>query len=148
MNRLLTSSAMLIALSAPAVAQQASPSGRQGIEQLVASYEACFNKHDAACIANLYAPDGILVEPDRHINAGRKAIEQSYQARFKAGADVHGRLIVDQVFPLSAETSMYLGEFHMTNGPRNSDGHFTAVAVNKGGEWKIHLANAFANPSP
>jgi uncharacterized protein (TIGR02246 family) len=146
MNRLLMSSAILISLLAPAMAQ----SERQGIEKLIASYEACFNKHDAACIGNLYAPDGILVEPDRHINAGRKAVEQSYQARFdkdKSGA-MHIRLIVDQVLPVNGGTAVYVGDFHATNGPHKADGHFTAVAASEGGAWKIHLANAFTDPTP
>jgi uncharacterized protein (TIGR02246 family) len=151
MNRLLTSSAILIALSTPTVAQQSDTSRRQAVEKILATYEADFNKHDAAGISGLYSKDGILLSPDGKTRTGQEEIEENYEDTFKSGVN-NIQFTLNKVAPLATDSVIYLGQFHASgegkNGPMTSDGHFSAVAVREGGTWKIHLATAFRGPPP
>jgi uncharacterized protein (TIGR02246 family) len=75
-------SLMLSAVAMPAMAQNI----KQDIEQLRAAYEACVNKHDAACVASMYAKDGVQINPDGSAVAP-DGIKARYEGGFKTGHD-------------------------------------------------------------
>src|SRR5258708_5856241 len=82
MLRPLFLSLMLSAMAVPALAQDL----RQEIDQLRAAYETCVNKHDASCVAALYAKDGFQINPDGTAVAP-DGIKARYEGGFKNGHD-------------------------------------------------------------
>jgi len=144
---------IVIAFTAPGLAQQADQSTRQQIERLMATYAENFNKHDAAGIASLYTKDGMLVSSSaaKIVKNGPQEIEEFYQNLFKTGLN-HVQTTVDQVFPLGTESAIYLGEYHVTgegqSGALKADGHYTAVDMHESSTWKVRLLTAFPNPPP
>jgi uncharacterized protein (TIGR02246 family) len=132
----------------PVFAQQADL--RQQIEQIVAAYTGNFNKGDAAGVAGLYTKDGILVTPSAKIvKNGQQEITEHNQALMKLGYN-HDEGTIDQVSPLGNDEAISVGEYHFTgqgqNGPIKSDGHWTALYVREGGQWKIRLLTALNDP--
>ena len=64
--------------SAPAQ-QQVDQNTRQQLDSLYAAYHDNWNKQDAAGIASLYTPDGVLVTSDG-VNNGSQAIVELYMS--------------------------------------------------------------------
>ena len=62
----------------------------------------------------------------------------------------HDEGTIDQVTPLGNDEAISVGEYHFTgqgqNGPIKSDGHWTALYVREGGQWKIRLLTALNDP--
>ena len=137
-----------VSFATPVSAQQADL--RQQIEQIVAAYTGHFNKGDAAGVAGLYTKDGILVTPSAKIvKNGQQEITEHNQALMKLGYN-HDEGTIDQVSPLGNDEAISVGEYHFTgqgqNGPIKSDGHWTALYVREGGQWKIRLLTALNDP--
>lgn len=70
--------AMLFAAAAPA------PSPRATVTAMFAA----FNRHDAAALARLYAPDAILTSPDHCRPRGHADVARSYAALFAELPDI------------------------------------------------------------
>ena len=71
-------------LTTSAFAQGVDQNTRQQIEQIVTTYRADWNKHDAAGIAGLYTKDGVVVtQAPKIVKTGPQEIEQNYQNLFK-----------------------------------------------------------------
>jgi ketosteroid isomerase-like protein len=66
--------------------------------QVVEAMFAAFNRHDAAAIARLYAPDARLASSDFCSPRGGKDVERTYRALFAALPD-----IIDEVEIIVAE---------------------------------------------
>ena len=137
-----------VSFATPVSAQQADL--RQQIEQILAAYTGNFNQGDAAGIAGLYTKDGILVTPSAKIvKNGQQEITEHNQALMKLGYN-HDEGTIDQVSPLGNDEAISVGEYHFTgqrqNGPIKSDGHWTALYVREGGQWKIRLLTALNDP--
>jgi uncharacterized protein (TIGR02246 family) len=142
--------ALGLTTSAPAQ-QQVDQNTRQQLDSLYAAYHDNWNKQDAAGIASLYTPDGVLVTSDG-VNNGSQAIIEHYKDLFKRGITHHDSATIDQMIPLGNNAVMIVGEYHLSgqgqNGPIKADGHYTAVDVLDGGAWKIRLLTAVNNPPP
>lgn len=78
--------AMLLAAATP----PASPAPRSVVK---AMFEA-FNRHDAAAIARLYAPDARLASSDFCAARGRDDVARTYAALFAAYPDIRDRIEV------------------------------------------------------
>lgn len=134
----------IVALAAPAIA--ADEGLKQEIEKVGSAYAASFNKQDGAGIAALYAPGGVHVNP-----AGpRSDIAQFYEGAFKAGFD-HEEVTVDQVWQLSPDTALSIGQYKITGKNQSgaameTGGIWTATDVRDGGTWKIRMLSAMPKP--
>ena len=136
-----------VSFATPLSAQQADL--RQQIEQILTAYTGNFNKGDAVGIAGLYTKDGILVTPSAKIvKNGQQEITEHTQALMKLYN--HDEGTIDQVTPLGNDEAISVGEYHFTGqrqiGPIKSDGHWTALYVREGGQWKIRLLTALNDP--
>lgn len=137
---------LLMAASVPAIAADADI--KQEVEKVASAYSDNFNKQNAAGIAALYANGGMQVNP----TGPHTDIAQAYEGAFKAGFN-HNEIKVDQVWPLSTDTLMSMGEYHITGktqsgAPLDVTGLWTAVDVREGGTWKIKLLTAFPKAPP
>jgi uncharacterized protein (TIGR02246 family) len=136
--------------SAPAQ-QQVNQNTRQQLDSLYAAYHDNWNKQDAAGIASLYTPDGVLVT-DRDISNGSQAIIEHYKDVFKRGITHHDSATIDQMMPLGNNAVMIVGEYHLSgqgqSGSIKADGHYTAVDVREGDTWKIRMLTATPTPPP
>ena len=136
-----------VSFATPLSAQQADL--RQQIEQILTAYTGNFNKGDAAGVAGLYTKDGILVTPSAKIvKNGQQEITEHTQALMKLYN--HDEGTIDQVTPLGNDEAISVGEYHFTgqgpNGPTKPDGHWTALYVREGGQWRIRLLTALNDP--
>jgi uncharacterized protein (TIGR02246 family) len=61
----------------------------QAATDLSRQYDANYADKNAAAMAALYAPDGVLVSPSGSIIRGREALKAYYVKRFAAGARGH-----------------------------------------------------------
>jgi len=106
-----------LSTSAPAQ-QQLDQNTQQKIEQNIAAYHDAWNKQDAAGIASLYTPDGVLVTADaKAVKNGSQEIIEHYQDIFKRWH--HASATVDQLMPLGNNAVMLVGEYHLSGqGPK------------------------------
>ena len=140
----------VLGLAVSASAQQVDQNTQQQIEQLVTTYRANWNNHNAAGIAGLYTKDGVQVTA-AGVRSGPAEIEQAYQSAMKTFPQHNGQTI-EQISPLGNDADIRIGQFHLSgqgqNGPTKLDGRYTAVDVREGGTWKIRLLTAVPIPPP
>jgi uncharacterized protein (TIGR02246 family) len=55
------------------------------ISRVMAEYEAAYHRNDAAAMAQLYAPNGLLLPPGRELIRGRDAIRKFWEQGMEAG---------------------------------------------------------------
>src|SRR5215467_1821882 len=127
-----------LSLTTSANAQQVDQDTQQQIEQLVTTYRANWNNHNAAGIADLYTKDGVLVsQAPKVVKTGQQEIAQQYETAFKTVS--HNDGATAEVYPLATDTVYSVGEYHLSgqnqNGPVKVDGHWTAIYVRDGGTW-------------
>jgi uncharacterized protein (TIGR02246 family) len=138
-----------VSFASPVSAQQADL--RQQIEQIATAYTGNFNKEDAAGIAGLYTKDGILVTlAAKIVNNGQQEITERNKALMKLGYN-HDAATIDQVSPLGNDEAISAKRISLywpgQNGSIKADGHWTALYVREGGQWKIRLLTALKSLS-
>ena len=103
----------VLGLAVSALAQQVDQNTQQQIEQLVTSYRANWNSHNAAGIAGLYTKDGVLVsQAPKVVKTGPQEIVQQYETVFKTMS--HNDGATAEVFPLGTDTVYSVGEYHLS----------------------------------
>jgi uncharacterized protein (TIGR02246 family) len=147
----IASAIAVLGFALPASAQKADQNTQQQIEQLVTTYRANWNNHNAAGIADLYTKDGVLVsQAPKVVKTGQQEIAQQYETAFTTVS--HNDAATADVYPLATDTVYSVGEYHLSgqnqNGPIKVDGHWTAVYVRDGGAWKIKLLTAVPDLPP
>ena len=88
----IATAALQLAVLAGAPAAPGSGCGAQPRETVLCWF-AAFNRHDAAAIERLYAPDAVLRDPDHRMLRGNKPIAATYRSLFRHVPDVHDRLL-------------------------------------------------------
>jgi uncharacterized protein (TIGR02246 family) len=83
--------AILSAAAGPAARAQPTSDDAvlQAARSLAQQYDAHYAAREAGAMAELYAPDGVLVSPAGTVVRGREALRAYYQARFASGARDH-----------------------------------------------------------
>lgn len=76
-------------------AEVTQPELLQAATDLGHRYDTNYAARDAAAMAMLYAPDGILVSPSGPIIRGRDALKAYYTARFASGARDHAIKVLE-----------------------------------------------------
>ena len=124
--------AFLIALVAPAVAQQAQ------IEAVNAKWMELFNKGDFQGIAELYTVDAIAFPPGSALVRGKAAIG----AMWKGMAEQAGnpRVTILEVKRLGPAAAREIGTFSLTTkgaSPKEISGKYLVVWERVRGQWKL-----------
>src|SRR3954462_11462034 len=55
------------------------------ISRVMTEYQAAYHRNDAAAMAELYAPNGLLLPPGRELIRGREAIRKFWEQGMEAG---------------------------------------------------------------
>lgn len=144
----------LLAIAAPAVAQQKAAGSDRAMAQAVAWQKHVadvFNTHSAASVAALYSADAVFVDPSGNAVTGRPAIEAVEVATFKAWGDFkfastikEARAIGNGVW-FTFETTV---DAKATNGPFIVRLHGLNVLVRQGKDWKIAVTSLGVNLPP
>ena len=95
----IASAIAVLGFALPASAQKVDQNTQQQIEQLVTTYRANWNNHNAAGIADLYSKDGVLVsQAPKVVKTGQQEIAQQYETAFKTL--FHNDAATAEVYPL------------------------------------------------
>jgi uncharacterized protein (TIGR02246 family) len=146
---------LTVALAVGSAAESKSPSNVGGLagdvanEQLVRElyddFVAAWNRHDVETMANTWAIDGDLLEPDGAVAKGRDAVRR-HLARQHASvfAKTHLALSVADVWFMSENVALVDGgyEIYGIRTPDGSElparrGHLTSVLLKEHGKWWI-----------
>ena len=117
---------------------------------LATKQSEAFTNKDAAAVAALFTADGVLVAPDG-IFSGRQAIEKRYEDTFQRWPftffnDLRGHLkAIDNVVWSFGEWG---GTLQGETGPVPVNGHFSAIYVREGDDWKIRMLTLSQAPGP
>jgi uncharacterized protein (TIGR02246 family) len=154
MRRTAIAALFVLGLTAPALAQQATPASEQELRQaaamLGAEYDQSYNTKSASAMASLYTENGTLIPPGRAPVQGRQALTVYYQGRFDTGITGHATRMVE-VHPLG-DGGFAIGQFSVTvpgpNGapPRELHGNTVYILERTPAGWKFRLV--MASPLP
>ncbi len=95
MQRMLVAALLSIVAAVPCWAADVTPQDlMRAATDLGSQYDANYNAKNAAGMAALYAPDGVMISPGPVLR-GTAELEAYYQSRFAAGATGHHTTIVE-----------------------------------------------------
>ncbi|MBR1290213.1 DUF4440 domain-containing protein [Bradyrhizobium ottawaense] len=132
MRNIASAIAIVIALSAPALAQKAE------IEANNAKWIEMFNKGDFSGIASLYSADATALPPGSAMVQGRPAIEVMWKSMAEQVTDP--KLTTVDVKPLGSSAAREIGTFVLkTKGstPQEVTGKYVVVWEKVGDDWKL-----------
>jgi uncharacterized protein (TIGR02246 family) len=117
------------------------------IQRLIANFVQTYDRHDAASVAAFYTQDGVFVAATGVPVAGKDAIEKFYAAAFKEANPILDAKATE--IHALGENAWAIGQFTLKgggqSGPAEMNGHWAAVYLSEGGEWKIRMLSAGAN---
>ncbi|WP_245453772.1 DUF4440 domain-containing protein [Bradyrhizobium sp. AC87j1] len=132
MRNIASAIAIVISLSAPALAQKAE------IEANNAKWIEMFNKGDFSGIASLYSADATALPPGSAMVQGRPAIEVMWKSMAEQVTDP--KLTTVDVKPLGSSAAREIGTFVLkTKGstPQDVTGKYVVVWEKVGDDWKL-----------
>jgi uncharacterized protein (TIGR02246 family) len=136
-----------LALSPAAAAQTSDPAPK--IESFITDYMQTLNRHDATALANFFAEDAVFVPATGVPLNGRDAIEKFYANFFKQNPSETAK--ATEIHALG-DNAWGIGEYDIkltgTNGPAELKGHWAAIYVPVGDEWKVRMLSAGPNAQP
>jgi uncharacterized protein (TIGR02246 family) len=134
-------------LALPAAAQQMKCDGPQDACQALAElsnrYMTAIDKADAAAIAALYTPDGVIAS-EGPIVSGKDAIEKLYTNFWKDVKSISGSSASINEAQVRGNTAWGVGTWVVTENRSNNTsqavhGNWGAVYSNDGGSWKFRM---------
>ena len=136
------------ALIAPSAAFADDADIKKAAPQMASAYMDVFNKQDAAGLAARYTPDAVVVNP-----AGMTQVSAKFFEAFFADGPRRIETVFDQVWPVTADTALGAGTFHLTGKNLKGEavdfkGRWTAAYVRQDGNWKIRLLTTMPLPPP
>jgi uncharacterized protein (TIGR02246 family) len=119
-------------------------------QELGRQYDTNYNGKNAAGMAGLYVPDGVLVSPGPVLR-GREALAKYYQSRFDAGAHGHATTI-SETHQLG-DGGYGIGQFTVmaptpTGETRELHGNLSIVYRHGADGWHLALVAASVPPPP
>ena len=137
----ITTSLAAIALVAPVRAQDI----KQELQKVLAAYQECVGKHDAACVASLYSKDGVQINPGGTFSDLKKL----YEDNFKGGTD-SVVIRTDEIWPINNDLALAKGDADISrtqDRPKISV-FWSSVYVREGGQMKIRMLTVGMKPPP
>jgi uncharacterized protein (TIGR02246 family) len=119
-------------------------------KELGQQYDANYNAKNAAGMAALYVPDGVLVSPGPVVK-GAEALKPYYQSRFDAGATGHVTTINE--VHVQGDGGFGIGQFQVSvptpdGGKREIKGNLAAVYAHGPDGWHLRMVMASVPPPP
>lgn len=130
----------LVMSSALAMAAEPSNDDVGQIEEEVAAYVKAFNAKDAAALARHWSESGAYVRPaDGRRLVGRKAIQKEFEAAFAEQPEAVLAVKVHTIRFVTSDVAIEEGTAEVTALPDTipSRTDYTAVHVNRDGEWQV-----------
>ena len=130
--------ALALALSACATAGR--PAAEAALAETCARFEAAVDRGDAAAVAGFFLPDGDRVNATGAWMHGREEIERSYAGMFerrKADASTTPFRPERTIRFVENDVAIVDGRWNGVRGGRPVAGHYTLVALRRGGEWRF-----------
>jgi uncharacterized protein (TIGR02246 family) len=117
--------------------------------ELGRQYDTNYNAKNAAAMAGLYAPDGVLISPGPVVR-GVDQLAAYYQSRFASGATGHQTRIVE--VHVQGDSGYGVGQFAVTvpvpgGGSRELRGNLAMVYGHAADGWHLRLVAASV-PAP
>lgn len=123
---------------APQGSQAAAPSSPEarGVREVVDAFVRAYNAKDAKAIADQFAEDGRIVEPDGSITTGREAIERRYREAFEESPDASIEVTSDNVRLLAPDVALEEGRATLhSEGVPARPRRYHAIYVRRDGHW-------------
>ena len=119
---------------APPPPPDTSAEDKAAIEATTPVWEEAFNAGDAATIAGLYTPDGILYPPNAEPVQGREAIQAFWQGVIDTG--IKGKLVIEET-GVDGDMGFKLGTFELmtAEGEPVDMGHWMEVWMRTDEGW-------------
>lgn len=135
---LLVASAGCAAQSNPVVDAAAEAAAIEAVDQQLL---AAARSHDAAAFAAVFAPDGLLLFPNRPIVRGQEAIQQAIAPDFAMPGFSVTWEQSDLMLAASGDLAVSNGTYHLTfslpDGPVEDHGKYMTVWRKVDGEWRV-----------
>ena len=126
-----------------------SPGDEAAVRALVEQYQQGFNANDASKAASVYAEDAVFVDVSGRVWEGRAQLEKELAGDSSAAARPRLNLTVQAVRFIKPDVALVRGTSMIEGGnvpPGEGSGHWAVVAMKIGGQWKVEMAEAAANP--
>ncbi len=114
----------------------------QAIRQVVDDFVRAYNGHDAAAIAALFTPDGLITSEDGKAASGRKAIEQVFAGIFKEHPKTRIQDTIESIRRVNAAQAIEDGRtvvIHDEAMPAEKN-RYRVVHVKREGKWLMASA--------
>jgi uncharacterized protein (TIGR02246 family) len=132
-----------------AVAQTSDPAPKS--ESMIAEYVKAYNQHDASAMAGYYTEDAVIIPATGVPVKGKNEIEKFLTNFLKQMGNPTETAKVTEIHAIG-DGAWGFGEYDAKingqNGPAEIKGHWTAVYVPVGGEWKVRMLSAGPNAQP
>lgn len=131
---------VVLVIAGASLAQDAEPSAdEKAIRQTAVGYAKAFNARDAKAIAELWTPEGELVNEQGQEFRGRKAIEKEFAGIFAEHKNLAAEIVVNSVrFPAKdVAVESGTGWVRTTAGVPVSAARYVAIHVKQEGKWQI-----------
>jgi uncharacterized protein (TIGR02246 family) len=147
MGRMLALAALALGVVlSSAVAQSSDPAPK--IESMIADYMQTLNNHDAK-IVDYFTEDAVFLGPTGVPMKGKNAIAKFFANAYKQNLSETAKAI--EIHALG-DNAWGIGEYDAKltgpNGPTEVKGHWAAVYVPVGGEWKVRMLSGGPNAQP
>lgn len=119
------------------------------VSKAIDDYTAAYNKHDAAALAEFWAPDAVSQDGDTGERiVGRDAIRKHFESFFKEHPDGRLAIRVDHVRHIKPDIVTLEGVATITSPQADPDENtFSAILVKSGDRWFIDMAKETARPA-
>ena len=147
---------LFAALVVGAVSWTASSSGQQqqptsdlaAIRARVESYQAAYNRHDAAAVAEHWSEDAVYVRETGERVRGRAAIQQVFEDLFAADNQAQLDVTITDLRLISPDVAVEDGKAEITGEGPALESTYTAVNVKKNGVWYVDTVRETDLPAP
>lgn len=120
------------------------------VDQLMAQYQAAWNKGDAKGLAALYSQNSLRIGSDGEPLSGKAAIEQSFVKNF--GGPWKGTKLTlkpGRTENVTADVRLQEGTYELTGGAAGPQrGRYLNTLVRQDGQWRIAAVAAIPQTAP
>lgn len=136
----------LVALAVPAAAR--GDDGTEAVRARVATYQAAYNRHDAAAVAEHWSEEAVYVRESGERVRGRAAIRKVFEEIFAADPELRLRVTVHELRLVTPDVAIEDGAVEITGFGPDLESTYTAVNVKKNGVWYLDSVRETDSPAP